>query len=549
MNKRKLAFAVPIILLGAVLLYGFTDQYYFQINKSFDLFGSVFRELSANYVDEIEPGDLVEDGINGMMKNLDPYTVYMNESDTDDIDMVTTGAYTGLGITVGVRDSMITIIEVQDGFSAQRNGIRIGDRIFKVDSAVILNKSTDELRKYTRGKAGSTVDFWVLRDGIDDTLHFVLPREEIKLKNISYNGVVGDSIGYIKLDRFTRSSAEEVKTSLIALKKQGINSVILDLRDNPGGLLEAAVAICEIFVPTNSVIVSTKGRNNIGTRTYRSVVKPMESDLPLAVLIDNGSASASEIVAGAIQDLDRGIIIGQRSFGKGLVQSIFDLPYNSAIKITTAKYYTPSGRCIQKFDYYKKKNPTKNIPVQKFYTLNGRELEESNGILPDSSVADEVYPFFIQELLKSGSLFKFASNLTSKYKTLAEDYKVTSQTLDELNNFLNKNKFFFKTPIHSKIEEFREMSKKEKFSDKTIKIIDELKLSVEKEEKNLIKKHSKELSNILENEILSRFLTQKQMIYRLIPEDNYINTAIDLLSKAKYNKLLAGTKAVLKDKN
>jgi len=334
--NKKYLYLLIAIPLAVVLFIGAVDSVYFKINKSFEIFGELFKEIAAGYVEEVDPEDLFRNAIDGMLSNLDPYTIYMDESESDDVEMITTGTYNGLGFTVAVRDEMLTVTDVMDGFPAQKSGIRVGDRLYKIDTSVIINSNAGEIRKYTKKPSGTKLDVWVIRDGLADTLQMRVTIEEINMKNVTYNGIIRDSIGYIKLDRFSRNSTAEVTDALNKFKRSGkVKGLILDLRDNPGGLLESAVGICELFVPQKSLIVYTKGRDPSNDRTFKSNQQPIEPDLPLAVLINGSSASASEILAGAIQDLDRGIVVGEKSFGKGLVQSIYELPYNAALKITT----------------------------------------------------------------------------------------------------------------------------------------------------------------------------------------------------------------------
>ncbi|MFC2131082.1 S41 family peptidase [Bacteroidota bacterium] len=536
--KKKNIYIISSLLITVLLFIAATNPIYFKINKSFEIFGALFREIAANYVDDVDPEDMVKDGIEGMLNNLDPYTVFLDETNAEDIDFVASGLYTGLGITVSVRDDMLTVIEVQDGFPAFKSGIRVGDRLYKIDSAVIINSLSTELRKYTRKPAGTEVELWVLRDGIEDTLYFKLDIEEIIMKNVTYSGFVGDSIGFIKLVRFTRSSPIEVAEALNnLLRTKKLKGLILDLRDNPGGLLEAAVAICELFVPKNSVIVTTKGRKSSKGRVYKSLLNPVEPDLPLAVLINGSSASASEIVAGAIQDLDRGIIVGEKSYGKGLVQSVFDLPYKTAIKITTSKYYIPSGRCIQKINYGKKKSDIED--TLNFYTKNGRKVDESIGIIPDSIVEESESPYFVQELIFKGIFFNFVNRFTSSLDSLPEDFTIDEKIIQDFNKYIEHEDYYYQTPLISRIDDLVDIADKEKLNKKIKEKLLDIQKLVKSEEKNLITRQKDEVSRVLKFEILRRFETQHDMIMYNIIDDEYINTATGLLSKGLYKVMLS----------
>ncbi|MFH1050880.1 MAG: S41 family peptidase [bacterium] len=537
-NKKKYLYLLIGIPIAMFLFVGAVDSVFFKINKSFEIFGELFKEISTGYVEEVDPEDLVRDAIEGMLNNLDPYTIYMDESETDDVDMITTGSYNGLGFTVAIRDEMMTVTDVMDDFPAQKSGIRIGDRLYKIDTTVIINSNAGELRKYTKKPSGTKIDIWVLRDGLEDTLHLNVTIEEINMKNVSYSSIIRDSIGYIKLDRFSRSSTQEVTDALNKLKRTGkLNGLILDLRDNPGGLLESAVGICELFVQPKSVIVSTKGRNSRNDRIYKSNQAPLAPDLPLAVLINGSSASASEILAGAIQDLDRGIIVGEKSYGKGLVQSVYDLPYNAALKITTSKYYIPSGRSIQKINYSRKK--VMGEDTIEFFTKNGRKVEELNGIMPDSSVKMKAGTYFIQDLIANDLFFNFANRYASKIKVLPKDFDINQKILDEFNKFVDEQEYFFQTRIVTRIDDLMELIEKEKLNHSLKDKLKNIQKDVKAEEKDLMNKQKSDVSKFLKLEILRRFKTQHDMITYSIEDDEYINTAISLLYPKQYRKILA----------
>lgn len=548
--KHKRFAAIAIAVIGTtVLMMSFTDEYYYKINKSFEVFGAVFREVANNYVSDVDPEDLMADGINGMLSSLDPYTVFIDEDHTDDIDFITNGAYVGFGITVGVRDSMLTIVGVHDGFSAGRQGIRIGDRLLRIDTSNVLYMTNDDLKRYTSGKAGSKAEVFVLRDGVSDTLHFQLTREEIRVNNISYSGVVFDSIGYIKLDRFSRRTGDEVRVALGELiHRDGVKSIILDLRGNPGGLLEAAVSTCEAFLAPGAQIVTTRGRGFREDRVYKSVSRPIDSNIPLAVLIDGYSASASEVVAGAVQDLDRGVIVGERSFGKGLVQSIFDMPYKTNLKMTTAKYYTPSGRCIQKIEYDKKKK-TPHERDNYFYSLNGRKVVESKGIEPDSSVTNETFPEFVTELLKNDMFFGFASEYTSRISSLPRNFEVDDRVLEQFIKYVESKEIDYKSQLTKHLQALKQIAKNEPFSKKTVKMIDDLHKRMKSEETNPVWKYKKTIKKFLDYEIASRFLTEKQLIARSLTTDRYVRTAARLLAPSTYRRVLAIEGTALKNRN
>ncbi|MBL7998241.1 MAG: S41 family peptidase [Candidatus Kapabacteria bacterium] len=530
------------ILAVSLLSFGFyagSESVYFRINRSLELFSSVFREISENYVDDIEPEQFIRSGIDGMLETLDPYTELFDQARSEDFDALTTGQYTGFGISVAIRDSMLTITGLTDGYSAQTNGIRIGDRLYSIDSTMTLRFTSRDLKKYTRGEPGSKAVVRILRDGLKDTLVFNLTRERISVKSVTYIGKTANNIGVIKLERFSRKSADEIRRALDSLRSTGqLNGIILDLRDNPGGLLDAAISICECFVPTGSKIVSTKARGASENKTYVSNTVPYEASLPLAVLINKYSASASEIVAGCIQDLDRGVVIGEPSFGKGLVQSVYPMPYNNSLKITTAKYYTPSGRCIQKIDYTKKRNGVATVSTQQqFLTLNKRIVKEGNAITPDSTIVDDTNAGFISQLSQREVLFRFANEYASSRTSLPEKFSAAS-LLDDVERFAQKKKFAYENPAQKSLSEVRKILNDEKFSADVVKHLDETEKAIAAEQKKLFATHGKEIVKILDEEIRSRFTTDQIQTEYAMQNDGVIRNTADLLMQSSYRALL-----------
>ncbi len=537
--KRWLAIVpIAIISLFAAGFYaGSHDTLYFKINKSLEIFGSLFREISEKYVDEIDPEEFVKTGIPKMLTNLDPYTVFMGDGESDDIDALVTGSYIGFGITVGIRDSMVTITGLYDGYSAQENGVRIGDHILRIDSSYVLYSPSDEMRKYTRGEAGSKAVLQLLR-GTKDTLTLTLTRQVIRLSNISYSGIISDEVGYIKIDRFSRRAAEEIRSALGNLKVgRQLNGLILDLRNNPGGLLESAVEVCEIFVPTGSRIVATKGRDSSLQKVYVSRISPSEPDLPLAILINRNSASASEVVAGAIQDLDRGIVIGERSFGKGLVQNVFPLAYNSSVKITTAKYYTPSGRCIQRVDFSKRRaglNPEADS-IRTFYTKDGRKVKELHGIDPDSTISQSAIPAFLSKLAENNSIFRFANDYSAAFTEFSQVPRST--IVKEFGKWLD-NHGGLQTATLDKLDLARQSAVLENSSRSIVAKFDALEKNLRKERSKLITRYEPSIRRMLETEISKRLSTQKEYAAFSLESDSTAIAAAHIAISPKYKKIL-----------
>src|SRR3989338_1356509 len=404
------AAAVLFLALGAE-----DGELLFRINRSIDLFGKVYREIAVQHVDGLDPERLMRSGIDGMLKGLDPYTVFIDEEGSDEIDLVTTGRYGGIGVSIGVRDGAVVIVNLLEGFTASKQGLRIGDRIVEVEGSPVSTASVDQIRRLVRGSPGTEVRMKIEREGESAPLDFVLVREEIPVRNISYAGYAAQGVAYVRLERFSRTAGDDLRSSLKDLKSTGeIKGVILDLRDNPGGLLDIAVDVVAKFVPESSLVVSTRGRKPETERKYFSTEQPMLPDMPLAVLVNENSASASEIVAGAIQDLDRGVIVGTRTFGKGLVQTISRLTETASLKITTARYYTPSGRCIQELDYAHRTRDGEASVVpdslrRLFQTRNHRPVLEAGGIHPDTLVPLPEAGPLIAALVRKAMFFKYAN--------------------------------------------------------------------------------------------------------------------------------------------
>jgi carboxyl-terminal processing protease len=539
--SRKKFFSVLCILGAAILIVGFTltdSDYFFKVNKSIDIFGRVYKEIALNYVDEVDPEKFMESGIDGLLGTLDPYTNFINEHEGDEVELITTGKYGGIGVTIGQRDGFITILTLMDGYSAQRQGIQPGDRILEIDGKSLIGMKPDGVRSLTRGEPGTEVRIKIEREGEPKPLDFVVMREEIQLKNISYADFIGDGVAYVHIERFSRSAGDELRLAIKDLKLKGtINSMILDLRDNPGGLLDVAVDVVEKFVPKGSLVVSTRGRKPESEKKYFATEEPMLPDVPLIILVNRNSASASEIVAGAIQDLDRGVILGTRSFGKGLVQTIAPLSYNTQLKITTAKYYTPSGRCIQEIDYMHKNNDgvftiTPDSLRQQFKTLKGRIEYERGGITPDTVVNEPEQSALHKELLRKSMYFKFASRYigTHKEQPVILD---EAQLAGGFQSYLDEQKFTYQDDGETKVKELTEVADKSKYSSAVKELIDHLKTQLEKEKSNGIERNKAEVVRTLTMEIMSRYKGEHGRIEASLAGDVQLQTARKLMSNEK----------------
>jgi carboxyl-terminal processing protease len=537
---------IPGFILIAIIVMGFypgRGDIYFEIAKNLDLLGRVYKEIAFNYVDEVDPEKFLRAGIQGMLSSLDPYTIFIDEKKIEDIDLITNGKYGGVGISIGLRGDEVTVVEVMDGYAAQRQGIQIGDVIIEAAGSAITLDNIDDVSSLVKGEPGTTVELKVIRNELKDTLTFNLIREEVIVKNITYSGFFPENSGnaYIKLSNFSRAASDEIKKTIKELKEQKpVQSVVLDLRGNPGGLLDIAIDVCDKFLARDLLVVSTRGREAGSDKKYYSVEEPIiGNDVEVIVLINGGSASASEIVAGALQDHDRAVILGTKSFGKGLVQTITPLSYNTSLKITTAKYYTPSGRSIQKIDYSEGSdviiNPT-HESEQKFLTDNNREVYSKGGITPDTTVEFKINGELTKELLAKGLFFKFANNYffdnpDAKYSNI-DDQKL----YNEFREYLTKEDFKYTSQTEIEIDNLiKGAADKEEIKDELLKIKDLLKGLFEKE----LQIYKSEILREIRSELAARYLGVEGRIKEQLTSDLQVQTALEILGNTNtYNKLL-----------
>ncbi len=543
-NLSKFILAGFVILIFSGFFSGENDIYY-QINKNIDLFGRIYKEVTFNYVDKIDPEEFMRAGIRGMLGSLDPYTIFIDENKKEDFDLITNGKYGGVGISIGVRGNKVTIIEVMDGYSAQKQGVRVGDVLVEAAGQKITPENVDDISSLVKGKPGSIVNLRVLRNGDKDTLSFNLVREEVMVKSLAYYGFYPPNSNnvYLKLTSFSRSASDEVLKALKELKsKREIKSVVLDLRNNPGGLLDVAVSICENFLPKNSLVVSTKGRDEASKKSYYSDQEPLLGNSRLVVLINGNSASASEIVSGAIQDHDRGVLLGTKSFGKGLVQTITPLDYNTSIKITTAKYYTPSGRCIQKIDYAANNKAVSEIDTvikSSFLTDHKRVVYSAGGITPDTTVKEIPEGDIVNDLLAKGMFFQFADhyyylNPNEKFKSL------NNETLfEDFQKYLTDQKYKFHSLAEDQVNQLlAEVSNRK--ADKNISEgLTKIKSEFEKLGNSELKIYKNEVINEIKAELASRYIGNDGKIQEELSSDDQFQTALKILADTlTYNKLL-----------
>ncbi len=548
MKKRFLLLALTAgILAGFTIGFVVTDNIYFKINKSIDIFGRVYKEVVANYVDEVDPEKFMHAGIDGMLDMLDPYTVFMDQNEGEEIDLITNGQYGGVGISIGVRDGFITVISPMEGYSAQKQGIRAGDRILEINGEKVTGMDLDTIRTRVRGTPGTELRMKVQRDGETQPLEFVLTREEIQVNDVSYAGFLDDGIGYIRLDKFSRNAGDEVRRAIADLRakiKNGsagdteLRGLVLDLRNNPGGLLESAVDIVSNFLPKGSTVVTTRGRKGQDERVYTVTDEPTLPDVPLAIVVNHNSASASEIVTGAIQDYDRGIIVGTRTFGKGLVQTITQLGYNTTLKITTARYYTPSGRCIQEIDYMHKNKDgifltTPDSLKRQFKTKHGRIVLEAGGIDPDTVVNDEEPSALYKALIRKAMFFEFATPYVAQHPSDSTDFTVSDSLLNGFDQYLKSKKFEYKDDVQRKLGELKDLLEKEKYSSGLLADVNDINTQIEAEKAKAFQRHRDEIREGLQEEIISRYQGERGRIRESLTQDNQVTVAEHILESTQ----------------
>jgi len=535
--KLRSAAVLGILLVAGVLFLGADgSELYLRIHRSIELYGKVYKEISLHHVDEIRPEQLMRAGIDGMLGGVDPYTVFMDENETGEIDLVTTGRYGGIGVSIGFRDGEIMIVNLLEGYSAAKQGLQVGDRIIAVDGTPLKGRPVDEIRRIVRGAPGTEVRFTIDREGEPARLEFVLIREDIPVRNIPYAGFVQPGIAYVRIERFSRTAASDLRTRLEELRRTSdIRGVLLDLRDNPGGLLDIAVDIVAQFVPESSLVVSTRGRAPESERRYYSLERPILPDVPLAVLVNGNSASASEIVAGAVQDLDRGIIVGTRTFGKGLVQTVTRLTEKSSLKITTARYYTPSGRCIQELDYSRRKSNGDATAVpdslrKEFLTLKGRMVFEAGGITPDTVLRRDDMGPFMEELYRKAMFFKYATHLAAS-KQLRDGFTVTDETIEDFRSFLSSSGFTYDEGTERELAHVEERAQTSRYSDAFLAKISEIRTMIGKEKKSAFDRYRPEIKRAIHEESIMRIEGEQGRIKASLKNDSQVGAAASILAE------------------
>lgn len=546
--RTKKTIIIGVIALSSVFSVGYVDSY-FEISKNLDIFATLYKELNIYYVDETKPGELMKTGIDAMLQSLDPYTNFYPESDIEDYRFMTTGEYGGIGSIISKKDSLMVISEPYEGFPAQKADLRAGDIIQFIDGKDIKGYNTEEVSKLLKGAAKSEVKLSIFRPTENKQYEKILVREDIKVKDVPYFGMLNNNTGYIKLTGFTQTASKEVIAAFKDLKEKGMEKLIFDLRGNGGGLLNEAVNIVNLFVDKGQEVVSTKGKVKQWDRTHHALNEPLDKNIPLVVLIDETSASASEIVSGALQDLDRAVVVGRKSFGKGLVQQTRSLSYNTKLKVTVAKYYIPSGRCIQKLDYSNKdeKGKAGEIPdslKSEFKTANGRKVFDGGGIEPDISVEEEEFANITYSLLSKNIIFDYATNYRAKTDSIppTTQFNFDSTLYADFIDFIKDKDYDYTTKTEKLLTDLKASANKEKVH---TNLQDEFE-SLEKELKHNkaadVQMFKDEISRIIENEIVSRYYFQTGRVENELKYDKDIAEAEKVLNDTnKYQEILAGT--------
>lgn len=547
-TKTRVIVASSLIGVTAFSGLAFRDDF-FEISKNLDIFATLFREVNLYYVDEVKPGDLMKTGIDAMLESLDPYTNFIPEEDIEDARFMTTGQYGGIGALIRMKDDYIVVAEPYENAPAAKAGLMAGDVILEVEGKSTKGKTTGDVVKILKGQPNTPVKLLVRRPGEEKPIEMQLMREEIKVKNVPYFGMVNDKIGMIKLTGFTEDAGREVRDALTKLKENpSLEGVILDLRGNPGGLLREAINIVNIFVEKGLDIVSTKGKVKEWDKTYKSLNTPVDLNIPVAVLINRGSASASEIVSGSLQDFDRAVVIGQRSFGKGLVQTSRPLSYNTQIKITTSKYYIPSGRCIQAKDYSNRNEDGSvgTVPdslIREFKTKNGRKVYDGGGVNPDVGIEPREYAPISRALVNESIIFDFATEFRRKNPQIvaAKEFTITPAIFEEFVQFASAKDIKYETESEELLAKLKEVSEKEKYFSSFEKEYNQLRDKMMHDKKADIEKSKEEISELLADEIVMRYHFQRGQIENSFQYDPEVKRAVEVLrDKAFYGDVLSG---------
>lgn len=536
------------IITGGALTIAAGDNY-FEVGKNLEIFNALYKEINIYYVDDVNPGELIGTGIDAMLESLDPYTQYIPESDLESYRFMTTGQYGGVGAMIRKKGDGVMVSEPYENYPAMESGIRAGDRILEVDGRSTKDMDTDEVSKLLKGQAGTQVKVRTSRNDQPPVDH-VLTREEIKIPDVPYKAMIDTvgQVGYIKLNSFTQTAGQEVRNAFKELKDLGATKMVLDLRGNGGGLLREAINIVNIWVPRGNTVVETRGKIDEWDKTYKTLSEPMDMEMPLVVLVDTGSASASEIVAGALQDLDRAVVVGQRTFGKGLVQQTRDLFYNSKLKVTVAKYYIPSGRCIQKVDYAHHDSTGMAVikadsTIKAFKTANGRTVYDGRGIAPDVAVPLPDMPKVLLGLYGDDLFFDFANQYQWSHPTIAPagTFAISDGLFQEFLQFVKDRKFTYTTSSLDDLDALVADAKKERYYDQAKGAIDALRTQLDPDQTEVLQRFRPEIEEVLKSELVGRYYFQSGRAQAMLGSDPAVLQALRVLNGPAYKEVLAGT--------
>lgn len=540
----KLKISLAVLACFAILAFTPPAEPYFEIAKNLDIFTTLFREVNAYYVDEVDPKPLIQTGIDGMLETLDPYTEFIPEEELESFTIQTTGQYAGIGALISTINKKNVVTHPYENFPAHRAGIKVGDEIISVDGKNVLGKNTRDISALLKGNPQSDVSLVINRQGKE--FSFKLKREQIKINNVTYHGMVDRKTGYIKMDEFTPGAAKEVEAAVVSLRQQGASRLILDLRENPGGLLYEAINIVNLFVPKGREVVSTRGKVSEWNKTYKTLNNPLDLEVPLVVLVDGSSASASEIVAGALQDYDRAVLIGQKTFGKGLVQTTRQLAYQAQVKITTARYYIPSGRCIQALDYShrQKDGSVKKFAdsvKQAFKTTRGRTVYDGGGLDPDMVVQRQPYGSALIQLVQSGLIFEYANRYCFEHPELSSfvNFSLSDKEYGQFESWLKDRKFVYATDLEKQIQELVSETSGVPKSGDVQSTLESMRSKIAANHAGYMTRFRDEIQPILEEEIGFHAALHRGRVEAYLDHDKELLEAIRLLAdEAAYQKLL-----------
>ncbi|MBF9142377.1 S41 family peptidase [Hymenobacter properus] len=548
--RKKLLAALALSTLGLVSFRAASDnERYFEIAKNLDIFATLFKEVNTYYVDEITPAKLVKTGIDAMLRSLDPYTNYIPEDDIEDFRTMTTGQYGGIGASVAKRNGKAVVTSTLEGYPAQKAGLLPGDEILDINGVVVDKKSNSDIGKLLKGQANSTVKLLVTRYGQEKPVQIDIALDKIHLDNVPYTGMISGDVGYFQLGGFTVDAGKEVRTAVTKLKEQGAKKIVFDIRDNPGGLLNEAVNISNLFIDKGLDVVSTKGKVTEWNKTYKALDVPLDTQIPIAIITSNRSASASEIVSGVLQDYDRAVLVGERTFGKGLVQATRPLSYNSQLKVTTAKYYIPSGRCIQEIDYaHRAEDGTLGkFPDSlrtAFKTTAGRTVYDGGGVAPDIEVQDREIADITRILLQKNYLFDYATRFRAEHPTIApaRQFKLTDADYQKFVGYLQGKNISYSTDAEKALTDLSKKVKEEKHYDDVKLELEAVRKKITVNKANDLQRFKPEIKELLEQEIVSRYYFEKGRTEAGFDDDPNIIAAVAVLNDPnRYAALLKPT--------